>query len=141
MILGLVLLVAAGLKLHQQTHVPPQLHQGWMESSPLILPLAGCELVLGALLISGIWMAKARKIAIVAFSAFAVVAIAEGIGRQRSCGCFGAVQISPWYTAIFDICALTILLLCKPPSNMTQRHPPVARIAFAAAILTGGAYA
>jgi hypothetical protein len=134
----LVLLAAAGLKFHQQTHTPPQLRQGWLESMPLIIPLAGCELVLGALLISGIWDGIARKVAIVAFSAFAVIAIAEGIARQRSCGCFGAVQISPWYTATFDICAVATLLLCKPPLNMTQRHPSLARIAFAAAILTAG---
>ena len=137
-ILGLVLLVAAGLKLHQQTHLPPQPRQDWMESAPLIVPLATCELALGALLVSGTWMAMARKTAIVAFSAFAIFAIGEAWIGKKNCGCLGAIQVSPWRTAAFDLCAVAALLSCKPPAATAQRHLSVGRIAFAVAILTAG---
>lgn len=116
-VLGSILIIAAVLKIYGHTDLAPQLREGWLRSVPLTFALAICEVALGALLLSGLWMAKKRRVAILVFAVFAMVGFAEGIGGQRSCGCFGAVQISPWYTAMFDLYAVAGSTLAFASSN------------------------
>jgi hypothetical protein len=102
------------------------------------MPFIGLELTLGILLLSGILFAKVRIVAIIAFAVFALAAISEALIGKKSCGCFGAVQIPPWYTAAFDICAVAGLLICKPPVISPQRPHSVRRIVFAGVIVLAG---
>lgn len=139
-LLGTVLLIAAYLKVQEFTDFRLLGERSWIHQPAALILGSALELTLGAALLTRVWLARMRKVAICVFGGFALAAIAEGILGASGCGCFGTVQISPWYTAGFDLCAVAGLLLCKPPpaSLLAQRHSPAARIAFALTILVAG---
>ena len=57
----------------------------------------------------GAWLA-----AVLTFAAFAVVSGYLGIIGQASCGCFGAIQASPWVAFSVDVVALVLLGIARP---------------------------
>lgn len=72
------------------------------------------ELLLGAWLLSG-WSPRVAWLA--ALSTFVVFAAASGylswVGIA-SCGCFGVVQVSPWWAFLLDVLAIAVLLVSYP---------------------------
>jgi methylamine utilization protein MauE len=135
-LLSLILLAASGLKIHQFTRSPAQARQSRLDVPAVVLPLSITELLLASLLLSGLWPGRTRKIAIGVFALFAVFAVVEGITGRKNCGCFGAVHVSPWITASFDLCAVAALAWFKPGHNAVPRNLP--RIAFATVIVVAG---
>jgi hypothetical protein len=103
---GLVLLAASGLKTYQLTRSPPQSGQSWLDAPVVVVAPSISELLLAAFLLSGLWPATLRRIAIRVFALFAAFALYEAIIGRKNCGCFGAVRVSPWITAAFDLCAV-----------------------------------
>jgi len=103
LLLGLLLLVAAFLKL-QQWHQEPS--TGLFSLSALILHAATCgEILLGIWLVSGFQPRFSLMVATVLFGCFAVISlwkIARGI---TDCGCFGALSLSPKVTCWIDVSA------------------------------------
>jgi hypothetical protein len=137
---GFVLLAAAGLKLHHLAHPPSQVQQSPLDAPAVIVPLSISELLLAALLLSGLWPARTRKIAIGGFALAAAFAVGEGAAGRHSCGCFGSVRVSPWVTAAFDLCAVAALVWCKPKDPAAESVVPnsLARAAFAFGIVGAG---
>jgi hypothetical protein len=72
------------------------------------------ELILGLWLLGGYWLPFAWRAAILLFAAFSGASVYLALIGQRSCGCFGKVEISPWITAAFDIFAVGALLSTRP---------------------------
>lgn len=72
------------------------------------------EILLGLWLLSGIAKAYARAMAMLAFAAFSCVTLYKGLHGDASCGCFGKVELSPWYSLGIDLTALLCLALARP---------------------------
>jgi len=113
MILGLVLLTAAGLKGYQLA-TEPTLEKGFLTSRWFLILEVEFEIAFGLLLLSGLYRRLTWLAAIVCFSIFSLVTFYKGISGESSCGCFGKVEINPWYTLIFDLSAVITLLVFRP---------------------------
>lgn len=115
--LGIFLLLSAGLKAHALFSVPtsdtllfsPRLQAGTIE----------VELLIGLWLLTGWQSRTARWVAIALFSIFTLTNLYLAVVGQRSCGCFGQVEVSPWLTAALDILAVSALLVAGPPPQQT----------------------
>ncbi len=113
--LGAVVLSAALLKVHAYaTTVEIPHHSDLLVSGPVMLLAAAVELLLGSMLVGGVWTAFSRRIAVIFFTVAACAAFAEALRHQASCGCFGRVPVPPWITAWFDVLALTALVVWQP---------------------------
>ncbi|MDP9174662.1 MAG: hypothetical protein M3O30_12465 [Planctomycetota bacterium] len=118
-VLGVWLLAAAVLKVQADSHSPGGDHSNWLTSRFALLAEAGLEAVLGAWLIAGAWRAVVRWVGVAFFIGVGCVAVAEALGHQASCGCFGSVAIPPWLTATLDVAAVILLWLCPPEIGRT----------------------
>lgn len=94
------------------------------------------ELILGLWLLTGAVPVAARIACFITFLAFAGVSFYLGMIGQASCGCFGAIQASPWHAFAFDVGILILLILSKfMPKDRTLANQQIGRHA---AGLVGG---
>ncbi len=122
-LLALLLFIAAALKaLYPSTTS----HQGilGLPSHSLSSALIVFEFVLGSWLLTGwqrvsLWLATT-----VCFSVFAPIALGSGLRGSTSCGCFGRVAVSPWWTVAIDVAALVALTIWVPLPPRGHEHPP-----------------
>ena len=111
---GILLLGSGVLKVVHLARVPaavPTAHR-----VPGALPvLITLETFLGLWLVSGALPRAARRVAIGCFSVFACYTLYEALAGKADCGCFGQVQVNPWFTFILDVSlALALTFLGKP---------------------------
>ena len=111
-VLGLVLIAAAGLKLYG-LRVSPVPAVGSFASPRLGVAVAAWEIVLGLWLIAR-FDALAWLAALGTFGSFAAVSGYFGFVGVANCGCFGAVKTSPWAAFGVDLAALVLLVLIRP---------------------------
>jgi hypothetical protein len=85
-----------------------------------------------------------RLLDFVAFSGFAAVALHQGLSGAESCGCFGPVRLSPWYSFGLDIAAAGALLVFPPratqPGSALSRCRATATMLAALAMGLPGGY-
>lgn len=114
--LGVLLVAAAGLKLYGLgvSAVP---RVGWFSQPWVQLAAAEWELVLGAWLLSGVAPRLSWVAALVTFAAFAAVSGYLGWVGVASCGCFGAVEASPWWAFGVDVAAVALPVASRPPAR------------------------
>jgi hypothetical protein len=99
--LAVVLLAAALLKARQAATEPiPGTHI--LSSRPLLIAAVWCEILLGCWMLAGVHRRITRWVVIACFGAYAAMALALALGGAESCGCFGRVQVNPWYTTALD---------------------------------------
>ncbi|MBX9582185.1 MAG: hypothetical protein K2X87_17915 [Gemmataceae bacterium] len=115
-LLGGLLIVAAGLKLYglSVSAVPAV---GWFAVPWVQLVAAEWELVLGLWLLAGACPLAAWAAAVGTFLTFAGVSSYLGWSGVASCGCFGAIPVSPWWAFGIDGAALTLLIASRPPTG------------------------
>jgi hypothetical protein len=109
----MLLLVAAGLKVHSLA-LDPLSHGPFLGSPRLLIAAIEVESVLGLWLLSG-WSVRAAWMSALGF--FTVLAAASlylALTGQRSCGCLGQVEASPWLMFGLDAGAVAALALCRP---------------------------
>ncbi len=116
-ILGLVLLAAALMKVHELSAVPylDQFPPRWA-----LIVFTEFEILFGLWLILKPPKQYHRITWLVAtclFLLFACVTLFKALAGEASCGCFGRVEISPWYTLIFDSSIVALLLWFRPVEN------------------------
>jgi hypothetical protein len=112
-VIGLILLIAAGLKTHQ-LFSEPVLETSLLDSRWFLIYIVAFELLFGIWLLSGLASRKSWLLAVMCFSCFFFVSLYKVSSGQASCGCFGAVPIPPWATACFDVATVVALLWLAP---------------------------
>lgn len=121
-LLGLILVAASLAKYDSVTDLAMSaegLDRDWW----LVISGLGIEAVLGLCLVAGVFPFTARRLALVCFGVFAVLSLLKGLRGEPSCGCLGAIQISPWFALTFDIAALAVLASARPTPT-TGSSPP-----------------
>lgn len=110
-----ILLIAAILKAHQLLTEP--LLAGHRGLSVLLVQL---ELLFAIWLLAGRSARLARMAVIILFLVFAVVSLYRGISGESSCGCFGAVKVSPWISLLLDVLVIATAGSVSP--KMVSAH-------------------
>jgi hypothetical protein len=117
-VLGLFLLVAAGLKGYGQVF-DPFAADSLLGSSRTQLAAIEIEALLGLWLLSGFAARFAWIAALTLFGVLASVSFYLGIIGQTDCGCLGSVPASPWMMFALDLAILTALLVCPPGTTIS----------------------
>lgn len=120
LVLGILLLIAAGLKLYglSVSAVP---RVGWFAQPWVQLAAVEWEVILGLWLLSGASPRGSWLASVATFTTFAAVSSYLGFVGVPSCGCFGAVAASPWYAFGVDVAAFGVLAVCRPPLSGWSR--------------------
>jgi thiol-disulfide isomerase/thioredoxin len=126
---GLVLIVAAVLKIHQLL-TEPIISKGFWESWEFFLIQIPLELGLGIWLVCGLFRKAAWVVAVLAFGLFIAVTLQKGLIGAESCGCFGRVKVNPWITlSVIDIPIFLSLVIFRlkglkllPPPWPSAKH-------------------
>lgn len=116
-----LLLVAAVLKCWQLT-TEPVIGNSWLDSRWLLMATVEFELFFGLWLLAGILPKPTWAAAVACFSLFTCVSLYKALSGHASCGCFGRVQVNPWFTSTLDLAIVASLLRWRPSS--TSPLPP-----------------
>ncbi|MGH7194638.1 MAG: MauE/DoxX family redox-associated membrane protein, partial [Candidatus Saccharimonadales bacterium] len=134
------LLIFAAAATASNAAIEIRLHGAWGLSEFTTTAVTLCEFLLGAWLISGWRWSVARFVGVVCFLAFAVVSAVRIAAGESSCGCFGAIRLSP--RLAFGLDVIAIALLRPIPAFNSARGafpgPPLAKRAVGAASLCAG---
>lgn len=122
LILGTLLLAAAGLKLYGLA-ITPLPRVGWFAEPWVQITVAEWELILGLWLISGAYPVGVWLAAVATFLTFAGVSAYLGAIGVASCGCFGAIQANPWWAFGVDVAALLLLAIGRPRAEASPSAP------------------
>lgn len=82
------------------------------------------EFLLGGWLVSGFRPSGSVVLASLVFATFAVVSFFFGVTGQSSCGCFGQVDINPWFVFTFDVVVLMGLIFLLYRGNVVEGLRP-----------------
>jgi hypothetical protein len=120
---GLLLVLAAVLKAVQVWYDPSSsLTYPW---GGLLLSIQiGTEFVIGFFVLSKVYWRGIRWVVISLFSAFAAYSLYLAANRAASCGCFGPIRISPWWSFSLDLTVVLGLLISA------SRLEPIAEAKF-----------
>lgn len=127
---ALVLLVAAGLKCHQLA-TEPILGKGFLDSRWLLIATVEFELFFGLWLLANILPKPTWTAALCCFGLFTCISLYKALSGYATCGCFGRVQVNPWYTSTFDLAIVLSLLRWRPCGEFSLspvRLPPFALV-------------
>ena len=108
-VLGLLLLTAAALK-GWQLATEPTAEKGLLTSRWSLIVGVEAEFLLALWLLSGLYRQAAWRAALGCFGIFTCITLYKAMSGEGSCGCFGRVQINPWYTLVIDLGAIGLLL-------------------------------
>ena len=111
-----VLLTAAGLK-GWQLATEPVIGHSILDSRWLLMAVVEFELFFGLSLLVCIWTKPIWAGALACFSVFACISLYKAVLGYASCGCFGHVQVNPWYTALLDSAVVVSLLRWRPTGS------------------------
>jgi len=119
--LGLLLLTAAALKTHQLV-TEPTLETGILDSRWFLMAVVEFEFFLAIWIFAGLLPVWTWRASIALFAVFSLVTLYKAVSGEASCGCFGRVSISPWFTFTLDVFVLAALLVCRPAAQNGQRN-------------------
>lgn len=106
---GSLLVLAAGLKSWQVANSPGLLVYSSYSDFFHIVQI-GIEFAVGIMALLGVNWAQVRALATGLFTAFAIYSFVLAIRGVNSCGCFGAVEVSPWWTFCVDLAVVVGLM-------------------------------
>ena len=128
-VLGLVLLIAAGLKAHQLS-TEPTLETGLLNSRWFLIAVVELELLFGLWLLAGLYPKQTRYAALIFFAALAGISLSKALSGAATCGCFGAVEVNPWYTFALNAAAIFAFSFATPCIASVNIRASLARFAF-----------
>lgn len=111
-LVGLLLLIASIMKGNQVLFDPLVLTSSAVDRSLLTLQVV-LEYGLALLVLSGLYWQRLRWVILVMFIGFAAYSLLLATSGAASCGCFGPVKVSPWWTFLIDIAVVLGLLLVR----------------------------
>ena len=111
---AMVLFVAATLKALQLATEPVP-GTSIFGARWFLMAVVEFEFLFGACLAANVWPRPAWVASLVCFAAFTCVSLFKAITGNSSCGCFGSIEVNPWYTLGLDISVLLSLLRYRPP--------------------------
>ena len=126
-LLGAILLVAAGLKGHQLA-TEPLLGNALLPSRWFLIGVVQFEVFLGLCLCVGLWPQHTRNVGLLCFAVFACISLYKGFTGAASCGCFGRLETSPWLSAFLDLTAVAALLRWRPCGSRNGTRQSLARV-------------
>ncbi len=115
LLVGGVLLVAAGLKTHR-LFSDPSSSSGIFSSHWFQLMLVEAEVACGLALCLGLYPRLTRWAALLLFVCFLGAALSQAAAGATSCACFGNVPLHPWLAVAMDV-GLLAALACWSPSE------------------------
>ena len=118
-LLGGVLLVAAGLKGHQLA-TEPVIQRGLFGSPLVLLGLVEFEFVFGFWLCAGLHPRATWWMALFCFGISAEQSLYKVVTGDDQCGCFGRLSVNPGFTLAFDVTVIGALFWVKPISARPQ---------------------
>jgi hypothetical protein len=123
-LLGILLLVSAGLKGHELLTVPAA-GADLRSNRRFLIFQVELELALGIWLLSGVFKRAAWLAALGCFGVFCAVTLYKGLAGFGSCGCFGRVHVSPWVTLFaVDVPAVVLLGVFRPSMDWRRMRRP-----------------
>ena len=96
--IAVVLFTASALKGH---HSIVASRDGFADAGQLLI--AEYEMILGTLVLAGVFRSWVWAAVVVSFAAFACVSLASATAGEQSCGCLGSVIINPWWMFALDV--------------------------------------
>lgn len=112
-VLGVVLLIAAALKGYAVA-TEPIIGTGILGTRWFAIAVVNVEMFCGMWLLLSWLPVWTWRGAVALFSLFAVISVSKIIAGEASCGCFGRVPVSPWWTLGFDLVAMGALVWAWP---------------------------
>lgn len=110
---GLALLAAAGAKAHASATASTEPMGLEFLPSGLQVVLITFESGFGVWFLSGVAANQSRFVAITLSAVLAGVSAYKGATGEASCGCFGSVSISPWWSFSLSLAVLVTLLVSR----------------------------
>lgn len=95
------------------------------------------EILVGAWLLMGRARVTAWLTAVTLFAVLAGVSISSALAGHSDCGCFGRLQVHPWYTSGLNLACLTLLASTRPPGS-SANYKQSALVVATLAGLAGG---
>ena len=126
LLLGLFLLLTAGLKVHGLL-VDPYGQENFLALPWLQLLTIEVEILLGLWLLSRWQPHLAWYVTLLFFVALAAISFTLASQGQTSCGCFGKIEVNPWYTFAFNaviVAVMTILSIRETLAIKSLRVNP-----------------
>jgi len=142
-VLGCILLTAAVLK-GWQLATEPVANDTIFTYRWSLTAQVEVELFLSLWLLSGLYRRQVWWAALAGFAFFSCVTLYKGLSGEASCGCFGKVEVSPWYTLVLDLAAVAALLVFRPvvradsPIRAVRMRVAVATLFLLAVGISGG---
>lgn len=128
---------AAALKAVDLTNRPAGV--GWGLASHTAAALAiEAEIVLGLLVLLGVWKAVVMRLAAAAFFAFACVSLYKLLTGAPTCGCLGSYSVPPSCMLVIDLAAAVALMSSRPPWGAGS-FAAVRQVLFAVGLVCGTA--
>ena len=121
-VVGALLLLAAALKA-QGIALAPVSAMGMFAAGWFQVALVVAEVLLGVWLILGLAPLGSWALALAVFTVFAAFSSYQAIIGRSSCGCFGRLQVNPWYAFGFDVAVLMGLVWCRPSLKSAWENP------------------
>jgi hypothetical protein len=111
-----LLLTASALKCWQLA-TAPVVGTSLLDSRWLLMATVEFELFFGIWLLANIWAKPTWAAALACFGLFTCVSVCKALAGYATCGCFGAVQIWPGWTAGMDLAIVLLLLRWRPSAS------------------------
>ena len=108
-----LLLTASSLKCWQLA-TEPVIGTSLLDSRWLLMATVELELLFGLWLMANVWAKPTWAAALACFGLFTCVSLCKALSGYASCGCFGRVQVNPWYTGTLDLAIVFSLLRWRP---------------------------
>lgn len=135
-VLGVLLLVAAGLKGYQLSTEPALVSgpgEGWLngsgwglvgavlaagESRWVVVGVVEFEVLLGLCLLGNVWPKATWAVTLACFGVFACVSLLKALLGRATCGCFGKVRVTSCRSLGLDAAAVAGLMRWRPRTNL-----------------------
>lgn len=129
-----VLLFAAAMKVARNESLPLFLTSATGYSTLVVVEIL-FEMVLGLWIITNVAPRATKRLVASLFAIFAAVALYKAIAGEKSCGCFGELNVPPGATFVLDVALASLAALGSLPSTTPRETSRRRRLKIGAFLL------